>query len=478
MSIRKNTMYNLIGALLPMGLSLVITPTYIAMVGDTRYGVLALAWLLLGYFGLFDLGLGRATAQKIAELEKGSAAQRAESFWTALSINSALGIIGGLILWPVAHYFFGSGVNVDTEIRPELNAAIAWLVFCVPLATLSGVLTGTLQGRSQFLELNIFSVVSTIALQLAPLSVAWLHGPDLGWLLASVVITRMVSLIFLFWRCHVHVLQGQPRMGSMTQARSLLRFGGWVTVSSLVGPLMVSLDRFAIGIVSGAKAVTHYTVPYQLAAGSAVLPGALSSALFPRLSAAGVEEREILSTIAVRSVIAVMTPIMLFGVLIMEPFLRWWLSPEFAALAALPGQILLLGFWINGLAYIPYAKLQAAGRPDLVAKCHVAEVLPYMAVLYIALQVFGLPGAAVAYGLRTAADCFLLMYLSGDLSKSFKSLLIPGAILFFGLMVAANCRSGSLLWWGSGTALLALSLIWSWYTAPSNVRDLFKRAFK
>jgi hypothetical protein len=61
MSIRKNTIINLTGAVIPILVMLVTVPLYLKILGDIRYGVLALVWLLLGYFSFLEMGLGETT---------------------------------------------------------------------------------------------------------------------------------------------------------------------------------------------------------------------------------------------------------------------------------------------------------------------------------------------------------------------------------------------------------------------------------
>jgi O-antigen/teichoic acid export membrane protein len=264
LSTSKNTLYNIVGALLPAGLSLVTIPHYIGLIGEGRYGVMAIAWLLLDYFGLFDLGLGRATSQRIASLRDGTPAARSTSFWTAIYINLGLGLLGGLIAWSMAEFFFGHGFSITDGLRAEMLSAIPWLIFAVPLSTLSGVLTGALQGRQQFLDLNIISMLGAVLLQVVPLAVAHLYGPDIKWLLVAAIASKVVTLLLLFTSCREHIFKHQPKTASKSEAGRLLKFGGWVTVTSLVSPLMSIADRFAIGATLGPQQVTYYTVPFQL----------------------------------------------------------------------------------------------------------------------------------------------------------------------------------------------------------------------
>ena len=471
MSIRKNTAYNLLGSVIPLVVSLVTIPIYIRLIGEARYGVLAIAWLLLGYFGLFDLGLGRATAQRIAAQRDATASERAETFWTALTMNVGLGIVGGLLIWPIAAYFFGNFFKVEDALRPEMQSAVPWLILAVPMSTLSGVLSGTLQGRERFLELNLIWISGAVLFQLLPLAAAMHWGANLGILLPAVLFARALPLLIMFERCGRHVFFGHSVVFARSQAGRLLRFGGWVTVTSFVSPMMVILDRFIIGAMLGAKAVTYYTVPFNLGSNTTTISSALSSALFPRFAAATLKDEQNLAYDGLRTLVVVMTPLIVVGILVMEPFLSWWIAPAFAQQSAPVGQLILLGFWVNGFAMIPYAQLQARGRPDLVAKCHLGEVLPYFALLYLGLSAFGMIGAAAAFSLRVLVDFALLAGFAGILRLSLRSFRTPALMLGAAFFIATQSSSDQPVWLVFGAANVLIALTWAWRQAPATLRD-------
>jgi len=470
-NVRRNTIYNLVGLVIPVAVSLITVPIYLDLIGEERYGVLAIAWLLLGYFGIFDLGLGRATAQRIAALHESSAKERADVFWTALILNIAIGVVGGLLIWPAAEYFFGSIYNIDETFRSEIISAVPWLILAVPVATLSGVLVGALQGRERFLELNLISVIGTILFQLLPLATAAHFGAGLNLLIPTAIFARTITLVFLFFRCRKHISRNHPPAYVKSLGWQLISFGGWVTISSFIGPMMVILDRFIIGAISGARIVSYYTVPFQLSERSVVVSNALVSALFPRFAALPPSEEIRLATKGIRLLVCVMTPLVTIGILFMEPFLAWWIDEEFASHSSTIGQILLLGFWFNGLAKIPSVQLQAKGRPDAVAKCHLAEVLPYLGLLYFGINRFGAVGAAVVFSLRVIVDLVILARLSGVLPFVFRLMPLPLFTIFTAFLIASHSELTRNEW---GTLVFAhtiATVTLAWMQAPAFLRD-------
>ena len=64
----RNTALNIVGQVIPLVVGVVATPYTIRHLGPERFGILSLAWIIVGYFALFDLGIGPATTKFVAEL--------------------------------------------------------------------------------------------------------------------------------------------------------------------------------------------------------------------------------------------------------------------------------------------------------------------------------------------------------------------------------------------------------------------------
>lgn len=71
---------------------------------------------------------------------------------------------------------------------------------------------------------------------------------------------------------------------SITVLKRLFRYGGWVTISNIISPILASMDRFILSHIQGASKISFYTVPNELVTRLGIVPGSLGKAVFPKLS--------------------------------------------------------------------------------------------------------------------------------------------------------------------------------------------------
>lgn len=467
MSLGRNSIYNLCGMTVPTVTSIIVIPFYILSIGLERYGILSIAWLLLGYFGVFNLGMGLAVTQRIASLRSEDPAGAARIFWTGLMLNLGLGLAGGAILWGASETFFEHWMKVDQALRLEVLSAVPLLGLAVPISTTSSLLAGALQGKERFLEINIISASSTIAFQVAPLTVSYLWGANLFWLITAAIAARLLALGALTWCTYRYVLRGWPAEIDRDQIGHLFRFGGWLSAGVIIAPVMVFVDRLAIGALIGAAAVTYYTVPFQLAQRLTILPNAISSALFPRLSAVTGEGAQ-LARDAVQLIAAVMTPVVTTLIISVHWIFVVWIGHSFALQSSRFAEVFLIGFWANCLAVVPFSHLQAKGRPDLAAKSIILQSLVYLPLLYLVLKLYGVMGACALFSVRCAADFFVLSVLNKQNYMPLAKVVAHLAILLLGLMSAIFLRDKVLLSFIVSPLLVLLAGLASWRTLPAN----------
>jgi len=329
------------------------------------------------------------------------------------------------------------------------------------------VLTGALQGREHFLQVNIISTASTVLFQLIPLSIAIIFGPRLFYLLEGALLVRVLALGWLMYACHQFITRGsRPRLIA-PEVKALLRYGGWVTVASLFAPMLYMIDRLAIGVVLNAIAVTIYTIPLQLTQRVAIVPSALTTALFPRLSASTEEHQHQLGVTATKVLCSIMTPPIIVAIFLIQPFLTVWVGHEMAVKAAPIGHILLIGFWANALALVPFNQIQARGRPDLVTKILIAEVPPYFAALFFGLRQFGLLGCAIAQTLRFIGDLLILSFVAKQKTVIFRLLALNAPLLLLAVLCAYQWSIRQWPWYAAGIGLTGTTAFLGWRTFPS-----------
>jgi O-antigen/teichoic acid export membrane protein len=343
---------------------------------------------------------------------------------------------------------------------------VPYLALAVPIATMTGVLAGALQARERFVETNTISVLSTSLFQLLPILVALIWGPNLSGLLLAAIVARLIAILVLWWRCHVLITGGQKVRYDRAQIRGLLGFGGWVTVTGLFGPILVILDRFAIGALLGATAVAIYTVPFQLAQRITILPNALITAVFPRLPTASPEQRAALGEKSIRVLLATISLPILAAIYVLHPFLDLWVGRTIGRQAADVGVLIVFGFWANAFALVPYSWLEGAGRPDLVTKVLLAQIPPYLALLYVGMTQFGLIGCAAVFALRCTADSLLLWWVAQRKISPAPLVALVGAPLLAGAILSASLDYTGPWWWASGAALGLITAALCWRIAP------------
>lgn len=412
----RNAAWNLVGLGLPLVAGLVAIPLLVAGLGTARFGVLTLAWVVSGYFSLFDLGLGRAVTKLVAErLGRDDRSEIGALAWTALSLMTLIGLAAMPLIIALSRWLVDKVLAIPIELHAESYRAFFWMAVSVPFVISTTGLRAVMEAHQQFARVNAIRVPMGIFTFVGPLAVLP-FSQDLGLLCAVLTAGRAVAWLVHLQLCR-GVLGGRPVLDRRL-VRPLLGFGGWMTVSSVIGPVMVYLDRFFIGAVLSVTAVAYYATPFEVVTKLLIIPTALSGVLFPALSttwAGRPGDAARLLDRGTRYLFLMLFPLVLVIVGLAREGLQLWLGAEFALNSGRVLQWLAVGVLVNGLAQLPLALVHGAGRPDLSAKVHSVELVVYLPALWWALARWGVEGAAAVWTLRAAVDAGIFFLLAARL---------------------------------------------------------------
>lgn len=415
----RNTFLNLLGNVLPLIAAILVMPHLIRELGADRFGVLSLIWIVIGYFGMFDLGIGRAATKFVAEqIAQQESEQVRSTAWTSLIALASFGIMGGAGLTVLNETIVVRVLQIPVPLREETVAAFNILAVSIPLLLASTGARGLLEAHRRFGVINAIKIPVGVGTIVAPMMVAG-FSHSLRDLAAALLLMRAFDFLATFLACRLTLpVLGRPKRPQARALMQLVGYGGWLTVSSIVGPLMTYLDRFIVGGMLTISAVAYYSTPYDVVTKQLVIPASLLGVIFPSLAGYAAVAPGKFVELYERSVaylIAIMAPAAIIVMVLAEPGLTVWLGEEFALKSTSVVQLLAAGILLNGVAQAPYAAIQALGRPDITAKLHLLELPFYILVLWLSVSALGITGAALAWLLRAAIDTVMLFWLCNRL---------------------------------------------------------------
>ena len=253
-----------------------------------------------------------------------------------------------------------------------------------------------------------------------------------------------------------------------------------MTITNLVSPIMDNMDRFLLGALASVSVVAYYATPFDVVTRALLIPVALTGVLFPAFSAALSSDKRRAANLFVsasRYTFLAVVPVSLLLTIFAREGLELWLGSTFATRSERIVQWLAAGVLISALSKIPYAVVQADGRPDLTALAHLTELPLYLLAAWLLIGAYGAEGAAIAWTLRILLDFTILFYLAVRQLPGVGRRLAPLACVVAGTLGALypDCsrRAAALRMLLGG--LSAVSLILAarlWVIHPGELRQL------
>ncbi len=412
----KNSFFNLLGQVLPMIVGVVTIPYIVRGLGVNGYGILSIAYMVLGYFSIFDLGLSRATVKFVAQnLSPDKIHKVPELVWTSLGLLVGLGCAGGILAAAFVPLAVTHFLKMPDAFVGEARTSLLILCASMPVMLGNDALRGVLEATQRFDLVNYVKVPGSICFYFfAALAIPFgVHVSGIVLILVLVRLSTAFAYLALCF-CALPNLRGNFRF-SRAAIRPLASFGGWIMVSNITAPIGGNIERFLIASGLSVGMLTYYSVPFDLVGKIAIFPASIAPALFPYFSyhgeGTGNEVKDVTSR-SIKYLLLVMTPVTAVFIFFAKDILQLWVGAQFAAQSTEVMQLVAVLFFFNCFAYIPFTSVQALGRPELKAILDLIALPIYAVGCWWLMRRMGLNGAALAKLLVTILDCSVLYFFA------------------------------------------------------------------
>lgn len=406
MKIIKDSFWNIGGFIVPSLIAIPAMGMMARLLGVELFGLFTIFFTIFGFASILDAGLSRTIIREVS-MNRGDKEKLNIILSTSLVIVFGVSLCGASLVILNAKYI-SDIFNISKNSFEDVVCSLRIISLSFPFLLFSQIYSGYLEGLGNFKSINLQKTVTGSILALLPVVLIYIH-PTLTSGVLGLTVARVLSFIINHYCVRRHVSINLFNFDKVVCKR-LLSHGGWISISNFISPLILYCDRFILSHMLGAKVIAYYTAPSEIVNRISVFPNAISRVLFPLFSQVlnkgdGKKELFFGYVMVGASATFIILPFILFPSFVLSA----WFGREYAVNSVAIFVVLLIGMFVNSIAQVTFAEIQAKGYFKATAIIHIMELIPYFSVLYFAINHYGLIGVAWASTFRVILDFILLL---------------------------------------------------------------------
>jgi O-antigen/teichoic acid export membrane protein len=405
MSLKLNIAANFAGNFWTAIMSIIFVPVYIRFMGIEAYGLVGMFVTLLALFALLDMGLSNTLNREMARLSvRKDGAEEMIDFLRTLEIP--YWIMAGLIsltvivVSPLIAYHW---VQVKSLPPATVRSAITIMGIAIAFQWPLNLYSGGLMGLQRQVSLNSINIFVATCRGLGAVFVLWFVSPTvMAFFLWQIVISAgQTGLVALsLWR-HLPKIGRRPSF-RIDLLKKVWRFAVGVSGITMLGTILTQLDKVILSRMLTLDMFGYYTLAGVVGISLYRLVNPVYTATYPQMTnLVSLKKWEALTELYHKSAQLVSVLILPAAVVIAlfskEILLLWTRDTVTAENTYLVASILVVGWALSGVMFVPYALQLANGWTRLSFFMNLGSVVVLAPLTVILARFYGAKGAAAVW---------------------------------------------------------------------------------
>jgi O-antigen/teichoic acid export membrane protein len=398
----RNSFFNVIGWVWITLLSIITVPIVIHHIGIEQYGILALVFLLLGYFAFLDLGLGEAVVKFVSEYySKGNVQQINGIINSILFIYIIIGLIGVSFIIFFTRFYALKLFKISPQYAQVARASFYLAAIGFFLNLIMAVFSKIPEGIQRFdITSKIMIVLGTLT-NLGNIIVV-LRG---GKLFALVIVNLCGTIlgIFLYYAFSKAIFKNLKInfRFSWQDFKKTFSFGVYTVFTKLAAVVSLSLFQIIIGIILGPVSVAIYNVPAKLLSRLQIFANKMSYVVFPMVSELKADNHidrihRIYEKLS-KYMFFIISVFCISAVSFSYHILNYWIGNDFAEKGFKVFILLAFAYYLHSISIVPSLVVNGMGKPKYNAVFSMLNGIISIILLIFLSRKSGIVGSATAF---------------------------------------------------------------------------------